>query len=388
MLFLLLLVVLFVIYGAVWYQIHLRNLRRLPIRIQVNGTRGKSSVTRLIAAGLRAGGMKVIAKTTGTTPRLILSDTEEEPIRRPGKPNIVENVRIIRQAAQLRPQAVVLECMALVPQNQWIDAHRLIRPTHGVITNARADHLDVMGPAVKDVAVALANTVPEHGRFFTAEQEHYPVFTRQCERMGTEPHQSHAESVSDEEMKGFGYIEHKENVALALAVCQDLNVERKTALGGMYRAQPDPGAMRAYTIRNQGRTLELINTLAANDPDSIHMLWRMTMNRKPERIVLVNCRADRTDRSRQLAELCAKHFAADWFVASGGLAQVFLRHAAARGVDKARLVNAGDRTPAEVYDIVLKLVQRDALVFATGNTVGYGMELVAYFAAKGAELAY
>jgi poly-gamma-glutamate synthase PgsB/CapB len=388
MLFLLLLVVLFVIYGAVWYQIHLRNLRRLPIRIQVNGTRGKSSVTRLIAAGLRAGGMKVIAKTTGTTPRLILSDTEEEPIRRPGKPNIVENVRIIRQAAQMRPQAVVLECMALVPQNQWIDAHRLIRPTHGVITNARADHLDVMGPAVKDVAVALANTVPEQGRFFTAEQEHYPVFTRQCERMGTEPHQSHAESVSDEEMKGFGYIEHKENVALALAVCQDLNVERKTALGGMYRAQPDPGAMRAYTIRNQGRTLELINTLAANDPDSIHMLWRMTMNRKPERIVLVNCRADRTDRSRQLAELCAKHFAADWFVASGGLAQVFLRHAAARGVDKARLVNAGDRTPAEVYDIVLKLVQRDALVFATGNTVGYGMELVAYFAAKGAELAY
>ena len=241
MFFLLVLVVLFVIYGAVWYQIHLRNLHRLPIRIQVNGTRGKSSVTRLIAAGLRASGMKVIAKTTGTTPRLILSDTEEEPIRRPGKPNIVENVRIIRQAARLQPQAVVLECMALVPQNQWTDAHRLIQPTHGVITNARADHLDVMGPTVKDVAVALSNTVPEHGRFFTAEQEYFPIFASQCARMGTQAFQSHAESVSDEEMKGFGYVEHKENVALALSVCADLNVERRTALSGICPGAAGPG---------------------------------------------------------------------------------------------------------------------------------------------------
>ena len=132
----------------------------------------------------------------------------------------------------------------------------------------------------------------------------------------------------------------------------------------------------------------MINTLAANDPDSINLLWQMTKNRKSERIVLVNCRADRADRSQQLAELCAKHFAADWFVASGGLAQVFVRHAAARGLDKAKLVNAGDRTPAEVYDIVVKLVRQDAMVFATGNIVGYGAELIDYFAGKGAEIAY
>jgi poly-gamma-glutamate synthase PgsB/CapB len=388
MLFLLLLVVLFAVYGAVEYRVHLRNLRRLPIRIEVNGTRGKSSVTRLIAAGLRASGMKVIAKTTGTMPRFILSDSEEVPIKRPGKPNIIENLRIIRQAAQLNPEAAVFECMALVPQNQWTDAHRLIRPTLGVITNARADHLDVMGPTVKDVARALANTVPEHGKFFTAEQEFFPIFARQAERMGTPAFQTHAESVTDEEMKGFTYIEHKENVALALAVCAELKVERKTALQGMYRSQPDPGAMRVYTIRDQGKSLELINTLAANDPDSINLLWQMTRKRKPERIVLVNCRADRTDRSRQLAELSARSFDADYFVASGGMAAVFLRHAAGEGIRKEKLVNAGDRSPAEVYETVLKLVRQDALVFATGNIVGYGAELVAYFAGRGAEIAY
>ena len=34
---------------------HSRNLRAVPIRIHVNGTRGKSSVTRLIAGDVRCG---------------------------------------------------------------------------------------------------------------------------------------------------------------------------------------------------------------------------------------------------------------------------------------------------------------------------------------------
>ena len=40
---------------------HRRRLARIPTRIHVAGTRGKSSVTRLIAAGLRAGGSRDLA---------------------------------------------------------------------------------------------------------------------------------------------------------------------------------------------------------------------------------------------------------------------------------------------------------------------------------------
>ena len=57
--------------GLVESHFHRLSLAQLPIRIHVNGSRGKSSVTRLIAAGLRAGGLKTLAKTTGTAPRLI-----------------------------------------------------------------------------------------------------------------------------------------------------------------------------------------------------------------------------------------------------------------------------------------------------------------------------
>jgi UDP-N-acetylmuramyl tripeptide synthase len=59
---------------------HRRNLRHIPIRIHVNGTRGKSSVARLIAGGLRAGGIATCAKTTGTEAAMILPDGSEYPI--------------------------------------------------------------------------------------------------------------------------------------------------------------------------------------------------------------------------------------------------------------------------------------------------------------------
>src|SRR5450631_4519454 len=63
---------------------HRRHLRAVPLRIHVAGTRGKSTTTRLIAAGLRAGGRRVMAKTTGTEPRLIGPDGTEAPWRRRG----------------------------------------------------------------------------------------------------------------------------------------------------------------------------------------------------------------------------------------------------------------------------------------------------------------
>ena len=43
---------------------HQHAISNIPLRINVNGTRGKSSVTRLISAGLRAGGIRTFAKTT------------------------------------------------------------------------------------------------------------------------------------------------------------------------------------------------------------------------------------------------------------------------------------------------------------------------------------
>ena len=69
-----------------------RALAALPIRIHVNGTRAKSTVTRLIWSALLEAGIPAVAKTTGTAPRLLLPDGREVPLRRRGPANIREQL--------------------------------------------------------------------------------------------------------------------------------------------------------------------------------------------------------------------------------------------------------------------------------------------------------
>jgi len=89
-----LLIVLLAVYGFWEFRRHQRNIDKVPIRILVNGTRGKSSVTRLITGGLQAGGLRTLGKTTGTKPRYIYPDGSEIPIERVGRANIIEQLKV------------------------------------------------------------------------------------------------------------------------------------------------------------------------------------------------------------------------------------------------------------------------------------------------------
>ncbi|MCK5258708.1 MAG: hypothetical protein KAJ69_04240, partial [Thermoplasmatales archaeon] len=70
----LILLIIYIIFHRIEKLNHQKRLKSIPIRIWVNGSRGKSSVTRLIAAGLRTDGKRVIAKTTGTSARFIINN--------------------------------------------------------------------------------------------------------------------------------------------------------------------------------------------------------------------------------------------------------------------------------------------------------------------------
>ena len=99
---LLIIFIILILFGFREGLLHRRNLSRIPIRIHVNGTRGKSSVVRLIAGGLREGGIVTCAKTTGTLARMILPDASEYPVFRPAGANVIEQIRIVSDGSQLR----------------------------------------------------------------------------------------------------------------------------------------------------------------------------------------------------------------------------------------------------------------------------------------------
>ena len=282
---------------------HYRTLKKIPYRIHVNGTRGKSSVARLIAAGLRAGGILTCAKTTGTLARFINESGQETAVYRMGHTNVIEQVKVVRQAEKRGAQALVIECMALQPLLQALCERRLVKSTHGVLTNARPDHLDVMGPLEEDVALAMAGTMSIKGKFFTTETKRLAIFQNAAEDRGSELlhiNQDQINQISDDTMARFPYHEFKENVALALAVCKSIGVKEAVALNGMWKAAPDPGAMCIYTISHTNQQLMFANAFAANDPVSTEQLWQQIITQyknAQQKTLLVNCRADRHERS-------------------------------------------------------------------------------------------
>lgn len=94
---------------------HDARIDQLDVRIHVNGIRGKSTVTRLVAAVLREGSYVALAKTTGSAARVILPTGEELAIRRRGAATINEQLDVVAEHVLPEVDALVVECMAVRP---------------------------------------------------------------------------------------------------------------------------------------------------------------------------------------------------------------------------------------------------------------------------------
>jgi poly-gamma-glutamate synthase PgsB/CapB len=382
MLVLLLACLLFILALGLWEaHAHRRVLSTIPVRIHVNGTRGKSSVTRLLSGALREAGLITCAKTTGTLARFITPAGREYPIYRPAGANVGEQVRIVRTAAGYAPDVLVIECMALQPSYQWMSEKMFVRATHGVITNARPDHLDVMGPGPEDVSLALSGMVPRGGKLFTCEREHAAPMKQACldrgsEFVGTTP--DDVAAITEEDLAGFPYQEHAENVALVLSICADLNIDRETALRGMYTAPPDVGVLKEYQIDYFGRKLFFVNAFAANDPVSTGRIWEGAVAKRPGvmRIALFNCRADRPDRSFGLGEACLEWSDADLYLLIGSGTHAFARAAMRNGLDSEKIHYADGKNASQIFETMLSVSGRSALIVGMGNIGGPGLELL------------
>jgi len=368
------------------FRRHTRIVKAIPIRVHVNGTRGKSSVTRLIAAGLRAGGKRTIAKITGTLPRVVLPDGREAAIIRLMGANIIEQKYIFRYAASEKPDAVVIECMAVNPVFQWITERKFVRSTIGVITNCRPDHLDLMGETEESVALSLSNTIPPNGICYTAEEKHFNTLNRIAEKRQCKLHKIRPVDVTQTELDAFHYIEHAENVQLALAVCAQCGISRDVALKGMQNAKPDPGALKKYVIKDSGKTIQFYNVFAANDPKSTHKILTMISQSMPDipRIIILNSRSDRLFRSHQLIDEVTKVDYSHLFL-TGEISDKVEAYALHVGIPKNKIVTLGEPLTEVIYQKVLELTTNTSQVVGIGNIAGrikYGAQIVAHFKHK------
>ncbi len=353
----------------------------IPMVIHVNGTRGKSSVTRLIAAGLRVGKKKVMAKTTGSAPVFIFENGRETPITRHFGANIAEQPKIIRFAARRKADILVMECMAVTPEYQWVTEHKIVCSDICVMTNSRPDHLDLMGPGIRNVTLSLCNTLPKKGKGYTAEHKMFKLMKKQSDKLGTQLIQTFGGSVTDDEMRGFNHVEHKENVALALKVCEDLGIERGKALEAMYEAIPDVGATEVFQKNVNSKKIYFSHSFAANDPESTQVLVRHIIDLyadvKSVGIVL-STRADRMFRSKQLIEMLKDIEYTKLYLIGQQTASVFA-YGQKSGIPARKMKDCGWVSGDELLEAVKELSGDEILLVGIGNIHGNGGIIVKYF---------
>src|SRR6266853_1258865 len=326
--------------AAAWR--HRRNLRAIPVRIHVGGTRGKSTTTRLIAAGLRAGGLRVVAKTTGTEPRLIRTDGSETAWPRRGPPSVREQTRFFAKAVRLRADAAVVECMAIRPEMVFASEHHLIRATTAVITNVRADHLEDIGEYPDAAADAVRWAVPVNGRLFVADEAATPALRSSAQMRGTD--------IIVVDTAGLGAL--AADRALALAVCAAHGVP--AAIGG--------------------KAVRFANAFACNDVASLALLWR-AVDGSGRPVVLLNSRRDRPLRTRRFLEfLAAREPAPIVFVAGDPLALLLARRA---GFKRQAVRRLRGRTAAAALAELAAPASAGAVIWGVGNYRGIGARLIA-----------
>ena len=158
-----------ILYGLFEYRNHRKNIEKIPLRILVNGTRGKTTVTRLITYSLMEKGIKTVSRTSGSSLEIIHSDGSVEKIERKRKARILEMLPFFSLAAKEGAEAVVVECMALEEENQRVMRDTLVRPNIVVITNTFIDHVPQMGKTQEETAWCLSRSVPKDAILYTTD---------------------------------------------------------------------------------------------------------------------------------------------------------------------------------------------------------------------------
>ena len=362
-------IIILLILGIIESRLHINAINKIPIRIHVNGTRGKSSVVRLIAAGLREGGLKTFAKTTGTIPRIINDKGKDLELHRLRSATIGEQIKLIRFFGKKSPDALVMECMAVNPQYQWISEHKIVKSTLGVITNVRRDHVDEMGSTIEDIAYSLSNTIPFNSKVLTSEKLSLKYLKNIANQRNSKIINSTDYNVDSDYMDKMPYLEHKENVNLALAVCEQVGIKRKKALDGMLKTKPDPGALLIWNLENNNK---FISAFAANDPDSTFKVWELIKSKEKNKICFfLNSRDDRRYRTNQLIDLVLNRINPDLFIIRADNVE-------------ARIAKHGNKT--KIKNFTMKSNQNDVInyilelnqytIVGIGNIVGWGEDFI------------
>jgi poly-gamma-glutamate synthase PgsB/CapB len=348
-----------------------KHVKGIRFRIHVNGTRGKSSVTEYIAAGLREE-KKTLCKVTGIKPTITYPDDKNEIIKRRGRARVKEQFMMINLASKLSVDALVLECMSILPELQKLES-RIFSPHLYIITNIRDDHREEMGDTLEEQAEAICSAIPFNSVVLTTEEIFLPLIKSYAEKRKSivvyvnKIDEKYAELVPD----GVFPI----NIALALEVCRIAGVDPVISFANIMqeiKKKPQP----LIVFKDMGQEISFVDGFAVNDiPSAENFIkyWKNKNGNSRDLIIILNTRNDRPIRSMQFAA---------WIGTMKNLSKVVLtgthlprtkREIIKSGFDKNKILIWNQTQIKNSFESLQMITQNDALVFGLGNIAGDGL---------------
>jgi poly-gamma-glutamate synthase PgsB/CapB len=312
-----------VLLTAAWVAfllIEQRSLRRaresVPVRIMVTGTRGKSSLVRILTAGARVAEPATWGKITGDVPTLLLPGGDEV-IRRRAGARLAEQGWLLRKCRRGGVRCLVVEAMTITPELMKAEA-RLLLPSVIALVNVRDDHQETLGDDPVLQRRAYLDSLPAQSRVVTRDPALVACLPR------TERAVSGAATDHPDLLAGLAPVQ-RELVLLADEVLAALGLSSAASLQAM-AAAARPMASAPRRVAWQEGEAVLLDAFSANDTESLDALWagwRGELGAQAPWSVVLATRADRPLRTRRF---CA------WIAARDDVEAVYVtgshRHAA------------------------------------------------------------
>ena len=256
-------------------------VRNIPIRILVTGSRGKSSLVRLLHAALSASGLKTFARITGVLPREIGPGGCERVIRRQSPIHIGEMGWWLAQVPA-DAEALVMENSAVTPDLMAYAAD-LLCPTLVVWTTLRPDHTELWGESHLDAARALMRGIPPGVSVAGGEELNEPTLREMLRANGNPLYLAEG-----------ALAHHDANLnlaALVFSLCVP-HFDAYAACQAMLALPPDIADFRI--LEKKGDCLAA--AFSANDRQSTELLFAETGWDERETTLLYHHRTDRAAR--------------------------------------------------------------------------------------------
>lgn len=282
-----------------------RSIISISLKIHVNGTRGKSTITKYISTALRASNIKTIGKVTGEIPGLIQPDGSLKPIRRLGPARVNEQFRIIRKAAKVKVEALVLECMSINPVLQKIES-RFYKPDIYVISNIRDDHREKVGANKKQRVEYACQAIPANCIVVSNDTESLSAIRLEAEKKNCKlliP-----EKMGKTLVNTLPYGVFATNIEVAAEVAVLAGIDREVAIKSILNSISDDKS-NFIQLQTEKTNAVFLNAFSVNDTDSatdFFNYWTNKLGIHENLAFVFNTRSDRPLRTKQFSEWIKK----------------------------------------------------------------------------------